>query len=214
MDRSNFSRFWDAFPGSFQPNSTTYYQPTSSVRHSLIHVRLFIWILPKRFLNIASRFRTWQRECRILLTLSNTTNTQTSHTQTHELAQVQQTNYTDKWVSLQQDCVPFTAQCERNDALQSIPPSLEIWKYELLMLLQFSETMQLPSFNCVDKSEYEECRTECEQVYMNRIQSKGTNKVISVCSSVSQWTTNSDFRVSRWVHPCQLFWKPNCPGHV
>ncbi len=26
--------------------------PTSSVRHSLIHVRLFIWILPKRFLNI------------------------------------------------------------------------------------------------------------------------------------------------------------------
>lgn len=116
-----------------------FFLPPSVCRHSLI----FIWILPKRILNLVSCFQAWQRECLISLTLLNTTNTQTSdtHIHTHRLTQVLQTNDIDKWVSLQQDCfqlcVHFPAQCKCNDALQSILPSLEIWKYKLLMLLQF-----------------------------------------------------------------------------
>lgn len=156
------------FPGSFQPNFTSYFYPTFSfytVQAQFDSWQSFYLDSPKENSKYSVSFSSLTKGMPDLVDPVEHKKKHIDIRHTH--AQVLQANYTDKWVSLQQDCFqlcgPFTAQCEPNDALQSIQPGLEIWKYELLMLLQFSETVLISSFNFVDESEYEQkCRwTQC-----------------------------------------------------
>lgn len=134
---------------------------------------------------------------------------------THGFTQVLQTNDLDKWVSLQQECfqlcIHFTAQCKCNDALQSILPTLEIWKCELLMMLQFLKLSTSP-LSILWMNQSMKIWTEHK---VDWIQSQGINK--AECYCVSEWMNIFDFRSQhRWAcpHSCQLFWKPNSHGHV